>query len=230
MPKEAVMPAKTKLLLLCGATAGPLFTVAWILEGATRADYDALRHPISSLSIGELGWTQAATFIVTGLLTLAFSIGLRHALEARGGSTWAPLLIGAVAIGLLGAGIFVTDPLNGYPPGTPILPLQYSVAGRLHRLFSALVFLGMPLACFVLARRFSKWGDSGWAIYSTVTGLAFVAAFVLASAGFVQADGLADFAGLFQRIALTIGWAWLSLLAVHVLQAPKEPSSLKATP
>ncbi|MCI0727528.1 MAG: DUF998 domain-containing protein [Chloroflexi bacterium] len=47
-----------KVLLVCGAIAGPLFTVAWLVEGATRANYDPLRHPISSLSIGELGWTQ----------------------------------------------------------------------------------------------------------------------------------------------------------------------------
>jgi len=100
------------------------------------------------------------------------------------------------------------------------------VAGRLHRLFSALVFLGMPVACFVLARRFAKWGECGWAIYSIVTGLAFLLAFVLASAGFVQADGLADFAGLFQRMTLTIGWAWLTLLAVYLLKAPSEAIGL----
>ena len=220
------MPVKTKILLLCGAIAGPLFTVAWILEGSARADYSALRHPISSLAIGEFGWTQAATFIATGLLTLAFAIGLRRALPSHGGSTWGPLLIGAIAIGFLGAGLFVTDPLNGYPPGTPNLPLQYSLAGRLHRLFSALFFFGLPLACLVSARRFAKWGDSAWTIYSTVTALAFLAAFVLASAAFAQAEGLVGFAGLFQRIVVTIGWLWLTLLAVHMLRARKEPSGL----
>jgi hypothetical protein len=80
----------------------------------------------------------------------------------------------------------------------------------------------LPAACFVLARRFAKLGESGWAIYSTVSGLAFVAVFVVASAGFAQARGLVDFAGLFQRITLTIGWAWLTLLAVHLLKAPLE--------
>jgi hypothetical protein len=109
----------TKTLLACGAIAGPLFTLASILEGATRAHYHPLRHPVSSLELGDFGWTQRANFLVAGGLTLAFAIGLRRALRPLGGSTWGPLLVGAHAIGLLGAGIFVTDPVSGYPPGTP---------------------------------------------------------------------------------------------------------------
>lgn len=60
--KAAPRAPTTRALLACGAVAGPLFTVAWLLEGATRADYDPLRHPVSSLAFSELGWTQRATF------------------------------------------------------------------------------------------------------------------------------------------------------------------------
>lgn len=213
---------KTKVLLVCGAIAGPLFTIVWLVEGAIRPNYDPLYHPISSLAIGERGWAQSASFVVTGLLMLAFAFGLRRALRSFGGSTWGPRLIGAIAIGFLGAGLFVTDPLNGYPPGTPDLPLQFTVPGRLHRLFSALVFLGLPGACFVLARLFGRWGERRWAIYSVVTGIAFVVMFIVTSAGFAQVEGLVNYAGLFQRITLTIGWVWLTLLAVYVLNAPED--------
>jgi hypothetical protein len=113
----------TKTLLACGAIAGPLFVLASILEGATRAHYQPLRHPVSSLELGDFGWTQRANFLVAGGLTLAFAIGLRRALRPLGGSTWGPLLVGAHAIGLLGAGIFVTDPVSGYPPGTCRCPI-----------------------------------------------------------------------------------------------------------
>jgi hypothetical membrane protein len=212
----------TKLLLVCGAIAGPFFTVAWIVEGTTRTNYNPLRHPISSLSISELGWTQSANFIITGLLTLAFAFGLRRILPHRRGSTWGPWLIATIAIGLLGAGIFVTDPLNGYPPGTANLSLQYSVPGRLHRLFSAFVFLGLPIACIVFARQFSRSGERRWTIYSVVTGVAFVVMFIVTSMGFAQVATLAEYAGLFQRITLTIGWAWLTLLAVYILKARSE--------
>lgn len=211
-----------KVTLICGAIAGPLFTVAWLIEGAARANYNPLRHPISSLAMGAFGWTQAATFMVTGLLMLSFAFGLRRALQARGGSTWGPRLIGAVGIGLLGAGVFVTDPMNGYPPGTPDMLLRYSVTGRLHRLFSTPVFVGLPAACFVFRRRFARWGERGWAIYSTATGLAFAVAFVLTTAGFAQVEGLVDIAGLLQRVTLTVGWVWVTLLAVHLVKGHSE--------
>jgi hypothetical protein len=108
------------------------------------------------------------------------------------------------------------------PSRNPNLPLQYSVPGRLHRLFSALFFLGLPIACFVFARLFARWGERRWAIYSVITSIAFMVMFIVTSAGFAQVAGLVNYAGLFQRITLTIGWAWLTLLAVYMLKAPSE--------
>ena len=212
----------TRALIACGAVAGPLFTVAWVLEGATRANYDPLRHPVSALAFGEFGWMQRATFVTTGLLMLAFAAGVRRALQPRGGSTWGTLLVGAYAVGLIGAGIFVADPLSGYPPGTPGRPLDRSVHGVLHDLFGVPVFIGLPVACFVFARRFAGWGERGWAVYSAITGAVFAAAFVLTSMAFHQAESLVAFGGLLQRATLTTGWAWLSLLAVHLLRGPSE--------
>src|SRR5215204_5776067 len=149
---------KTKFLLLCGALAGLVFTMIWLITGLTRANYDPIQHPISSLAIGEFGWTQVINFLITGTLTLGLAFGLRSALLARGGSKWTVIWIAAVGIGLFGAGLFVTDPVNGYPVGTPLLPMQPTVGGRLHRLFSALVFFGLPGAGFTLARLFARNG------------------------------------------------------------------------
>jgi hypothetical protein len=210
----------TKRLIACGVISGPLFVAAFLIEGATRADYDPLRHPISSLAIGDWGWTQRANFLVAGLLMLAFATGLRRLLRPPGGSTLGPLLVGAYAVGLLGAGVFVADPMNGYPPGTPSVRVHYSTHGVLHELFSTLVFLGLPAACFVFGRRFAMRGERGWAIYSAATGLIFVGAFVLSSAGLAQVGGLANLAGLFQRGAIVTGFGWLGLLAVRFLVSP----------
>ena len=211
---------KTKALLACGVIAGPLFVVVFLVEGATRAYYDPLRHPVSSLAFGDSGWTQRANFLVTGLLVLAFALGLRRALRPLEGSTWGPLLVGACAIGLLGAGIFVADPMNGYPPGTPDKRLDYSTHGVLHDLFSTPFFLGLPLACFVFGRWFAVRGKRGWTIYSIVTGVVLVSAFILSSAGFGQTGWLVDVAGLFQRVMLIVGFGWLTLLAVRFLRSP----------
>jgi hypothetical protein len=65
--------AKTRTLLACGVIGGPLFVATFLVEDATHANYDPLRHPVSSLALSDSGWVQGANFIVTGLLTLAFA-------------------------------------------------------------------------------------------------------------------------------------------------------------
>jgi hypothetical membrane protein len=218
----------TTTLLACGVIAGPLFVVTLLIEGATRPHYNALRHPGSSLALGDTGWTQDVNFIVSGLLTLAFAIGLRRALRHGRGSTWGPLLAGCWAIGLLGAGVFLTDPVNGYPPGTPDLVKHPSVHGALHDLFSVPGFLALAVCCFVLGRRFAARGERAWAIYSVVNGLVILVSFGLSGAAFRQVEGLVDVGGLLQRITVVAIWSWLTLLAVHLLRAPTAMSGSPA--
>jgi hypothetical protein len=62
-----------------------------------------------------------------------------------------------------------------------------------------------------------------------VTGVVFATTFALATAGFNQVGGLADLAGLFQRVTATSGWAWLTLLAAHHLTTrPDAPANAPA--
>ncbi|MGW5688614.1 DUF998 domain-containing protein [Nonomuraea sp. NPDC003754] len=193
-----------RLMRLSGVAGAMVFVTAFLVEGATRGGgYDPLRHPVSSLAIGDLGWTQTANFLVTGLLMLAFAISL------RGTSRWGLALMLAFAVGLIGAGLFVTDPVNGYPQDTPATS---TTAGALHDLFSLLVFAGLPAACFVYARRFAGWGRPGWTAYSIVTGVVFLAGFVITGVGFSGAAGLSPIAGLLQRLTLVVGLTWVALL------------------
>lgn len=141
-------PLVPRPLLVCGAIGPTLFVVVFLVEGATRAEYNPLRYPVSSLSIGDLGWIQAASFVLVGASLLAFALGVRRTLKASRGGVWGPLLIGMAGIGLIGAGLFTSDPIDGYPPSAPLVLAQYSVHGHLHDLFSALVFFGLPAACF----------------------------------------------------------------------------------
>ena len=209
-------PLSLKVLLVCGVIAPVFFIVMFLIEGATRADYSPLRQPVSSLSIGELGWTQITNFLISGSLLLAFAIGLRQTLRSSGNPGGGPFLIGLVGLGLVGSGIFVTDPLNGYPPGTPLIPLERTTHGILHDLFGIPVFLGLPIACFVFRKQFARLRESGWANYSALAGFAMFAIFFLARLGFKQIGGFADFAGLFQRLSLIVGFTWIALLAVKM--------------
>lgn len=214
--------ARTKMLLTGGILAGPLFTLVWILESATRASYNPLRHPVSSLALGNLGWMQSANFIVAGLLSLAFAIGLWLALRPQRGSTWGSLFVAAWAIGLIGAGLFVTDPVSGYPPGTPAVILNPTPHGALHDQVSVLGFLGLTVACFVFASHFAARHEPRWTVYSILTGILFPVGIFLASAAFAQTESLVAFGGLIQRVTVTLGWTWLTLLAIHLLNSPRE--------
>ncbi|MEV3988335.1 DUF998 domain-containing protein [Streptomyces sp. NPDC049837] len=197
------------ILLGCGVAAGPLFTAAYLLAGAGRRDYASLRHPISSLALGPAGWTQTMSFISAGLLSLALSVGLWRVGASRCGA----LLVGIWAIGLMGAGVFRTDPVRGYPPGTPDRPRRHTLAGALHDLFSLVAFLALAAACFVLALP----GSPGWAVYSVSSGVLFAVTMAMAGVAFDRGQRLAHLGGLIQRAAITIGWTWLTLLAVRTL-------------
>ena len=188
-----------KSLLMFGTFAGPIFILAVLMQGAMRTDYNSLGYPLSSLSIGTSGWIQIANFIITGTLLLIFSFGLRQVFNSSAVKSRGPLLIGLAGIGLIGAGLFVTDPVFGYPADKPLLLRQFTLHGHLHDAFSMLVFVCLPWACFVFRKHFAASLEHGWATYSALTGFTMIIAFIIASIGFKQLAGFVDFAGVFQR-------------------------------
>ena len=206
----------TRGLLRCGAAAGPLFVATFLVEGAARVDYDPRRHPVSSLALGPRGTVQVANFLVAGALYTGYAVGLARVRSGSQGRL-GPILVGAAGAGLVGAGVFRTDPVSGYPPGTPDRPTGYTRLGRLHDVVSVPTFLGIPAASFVYARAFVHDGRPAWALYSAASGGTMLATVVAASAGFGQARKFVGVAGLFQRISVTAGFGWLTALAIRGL-------------
>ncbi|HEV2894210.1 MAG TPA: DUF998 domain-containing protein, partial [Actinomycetota bacterium] len=72
MSQQSTLPAsaatRTSRLLACGIVAGPLFLAIGLTQAFTRDGFDLSRHPLSLLSLGDLGWVQIANFVVTGAL------------------------------------------------------------------------------------------------------------------------------------------------------------------
>jgi hypothetical protein len=215
--------------LCCSAAAGPLFVTLFVLEGARRPDYRPLRHPVSSLALGSRGWVQVTNFAVAGTLYLAGAAGLVRARDPLLGTRLGPALFAGVAFGLLGSAAFSTDPVNGYPPGTPDTPIQQSTRMTVHGLAALPIFLGIPAAAFAYARRFHRSGNPTWARYSAGTGVSMLASMGLAGAGFNQAPMLVNYGGLFQRAAIVTGFGWLTALSARTLRRSRRPSERSAT-
>jgi hypothetical protein len=212
-------PARwTRGLLACGLAAGPVFVTAFLIQGATREGYRPSRHPVSSLALGPRGWVQAANFAVTGMLVLAGTAGLWRARDPALGTRAGQVLIGAAGAGIIGAAVFATDPVSGYPPGTPDALSAPSRTGTVHNFAAVPVFFGLPAAAFICAWQSARIRQRGFGLYSAATATTMLATAALAGAGFNQSPRLVDRAGSFQRASIVAGFGWLTALSARALK------------
>ena len=196
----------TKALLTCGMSAGPFYIIVGLIQMAIRPGFDITRHSLSLLANGDLGWIQILSFLVTGILLIAGAVGVRRELQSGPGSRWAPRMLGLYGLGLMCAGIFSADPALGFPPGTPLENNPISWHGMLHFIVGTIGFIGFIAACFIFARRFKSLQKLGWAWYSLITGILFLAAFV------GIASGSKGPVSTFFAIAVVLGFTWISAL------------------
>jgi len=182
-----------------------------------RDGYRPLRHPVSSLALGPRGWIQATNFAVAGALFLAAADGLARAGAAAASSRAVPALIGAAGAGLIGSAVFTTDPVSGYPPGTPDALTQPSATGTAHNLTAIPVFVGLPTAALVYGWQSWRAGHRGFALYSAGTAVTMLTTMALAGAGFGQSPRLVNLGGLFQRASIITGFTWLTTTSAQAL-------------
>src|ERR1017187_9942167 len=208
----------TKWLLTCGQLGCFLFIVLFLIQGQLRDAYSPLKFPISSLSIGHYGWIQRANFLISGSLIFLFAIGFRRATPILKSSLWTSRLIGAVGLGLFGAGLFSSDPVYGYPMSEHIRIAQFTITGHLHDFFSILVFVCLPICCFKMRNRFMEFNNKKWATYTLISVIGMLTCFIIAAVGFKQVSGLVEFAGVFQRLTIIFGFVWLTTLSRLVIK------------
>ncbi len=209
--------ATTRRLLACGVAAGPLYLVVGFAQAFTRKGFDPAHNDLSVLANGALGWIQIANLIITGVLTLLCAAGLRRVLRGGRGQLWGPLLIGLFAIGLIGAGLFVADPMNGFPLGTPAgHTASPTLHGFLHFVTGGIGFIGFIAGALVISRRFFATGERvlGW--FSVVTGVLFLLAFVGIATGSTRALIVLGFTA-----AVVLAWIWLAVVSVRFRKAER---------
>lgn len=209
--------ALTQFLLLGGVLAGPFYIALAIFQMIIRDGYDPTRHDVSLMGNGELGWIQVVNFLVTGLLVLLATFGLRRVLKGQKGGTWGPLLLGLYGLGLLGAGLFVADPMNGFPLGTPDgPPAEATTSGTLHIVTGAIGFIGLIASTFVLARYFGSRKEFGWKKFSIITGIVYLGGFFGIAAGAQQKGVGLQVVTLLFTAAVVLGWTWISVVSAKL--------------
>jgi Protein of unknown function (DUF998) len=209
---EGTGDGTSRALLAAGVIAGPLFVAVAAVQAIARDGFDLRRHPLSLLSLGDLGWIQIANFIVAGLLSVVFAVEMRRVLHPGRAGTWGPLLVGIFGLGLVIGGAFVSDPDLGFPPGVPPAT-NPSWHGIVHDIGPGVAFDALLLACLVLMRRFLGLRRRAWAAYCAAT-----ATTLLLLTWWPSTAGIS----LRLALAIVVGFGWMTALAVHLRSEQTE--------
>ncbi len=200
----------TKSLLAWGVIAGPFYVTVSLTQALVRDGFDLTRHQWSLLANGENGWIQSANLVLTGLMLVAFAVGLARATRPGRGATWAPRLAAVFGLGMITAGVFRADPAAGFPAGTPAGPGEVTASGMIHLGASGIGFIAVAIAGFVLARRYTAEDRPRLAVFSRITGVVFLTGFAaVASTGGSVVGNLAFTA------AVILVFTWLAVVAAE---------------
>jgi len=207
-PTPTATHRSTEVLLAAGAV-GPI--AAWCASVPVILGwpgYDPIAESISSLVNSPLGWLQTAAFVVSGLLGVAWAVGLARVL---GPSRRDRRLVRGLL--LFQAGIAVAFAL--FPTGSD--GLATTTIGALHLANFALYATTMPLTMLVLAlimRRDGRW--TNLANPSFVAGFIMLAAVILVP---VTIGGpLRQWLGLLERFYVAIPSVWQVAVALAGLR------------
>ena len=200
-----------------GVVGPALFTACFVAQEWFRAGaYDPVAEPVSALEAGPYGWIQQLNFVVFGVLTLVFAVGLHAGIERSRAGWIGPALLGVSGVGLLVAAVF---PLRADASGAVYDPGGHFIGG--------ILFFPVTAAALVaLSRRLAR--DPRWRALAGYTLLAGVVAIagVVVSVTLVFRDGapLADWGGLVQRVLiLAVLFPCRVALAARLLRLSRVP-------
>ncbi len=151
-----------------------------------------------------------ANFMVFGVLLLIFTRGIAAELQTGKASRGGPVLLTIIAILFIISGMFVMD-----PTGTPLN--QATIRGSMHGLAGGIIFILMPICCFVFLRRFhvdSNWQSfKGWTLALGSIIASAVILLTLSSKLPAVESVFKDWLGLIQRMIIIPFMLWLELFA-----------------
>jgi len=191
------------VLAVTGIVGPILFAVVAVVHSLLRSDHSLVALPISALATGPSGWVQDVNFLITGIVLLAYPIGLHlEVRQRRWGAVGSALLVLSGA-GLVLAGVFPAVDASG----------AFSNEQVGHTVAAFIAFLGTGIGLIVISRRLA--GDPRWrdlAAYTLATGIATVVLFFGFGALAEQPGALLHpWMGLFQWVMVAV---WLTCTVV----------------
>jgi hypothetical membrane protein len=200
--------------LATAGIAGPIiFAVVALVHSLLRPDHSLVTHPVSALAAGPSGWLQNASFLLFGVLMIAYAIGLHLGVRPTKWGVVGVTFLVLSGVGLMWGGVFPATDATGAFDGDRLLHVPGFI----------ITFLGGGIGLIVMSRRMAR--DSRWkslATYALVTGMAMLV-LILVGGGLVRPPGapLHAWFGLFQWVLLAVWLPCTIVLALRLLRVAR---------
>jgi hypothetical protein len=212
---------------LAGLTGAVAFTAAWAGSSLLQTGHAATEVQISGLAAPDARdpWIMITGFLALGCCSFVFGGVLHRELGGSGRRGWAgpegragradlgPRVIQAAGLLTVAAGLLRRDRM------LLTAPAHESWHNHAHDVVSAVIYVALIAAPLLLARRFRGdpwWGPLRWPLVGA--SLATAAVLVVFFTG-----ALPSWAGLLQRIGVSVPLAAVCLVAARLLSAGGEP-------
>lgn len=199
-----------RIFALCGITAPILFTLVVVIESLLRPDYSQIFNDVSDLGLGPYGIIQNISFIIFGLLSIGFALGLGANLPNRIGKTvkWLVIVFGLCII--LAGITLITAPVG----------VTYAKDVVSHGLVSAIAFLLIIIAQFLTwlaLRRSNKsiWGR--YRLFSLLCGL-----FSIITLSILSYTQFSPYHGASERLFIAVWLIWIEGTGLKLYSLTKK--------
>ena len=207
--KNRICIQKQRFFALCGIVAPILFTILVIVESLLRPGYSQIFNDVSDLGIGPYSIIQNINFIIFGLLSIGFAMGIGANLSHRAGKAtkWLVVVFG-VCIILAGVTLFSV--------GADVTYAKDVVA---HGLVSAIAFLVIIVAQFTAWQALRNSENSIWGSYrsfSLIMGLMSI--FTLLLLSYTQ---FSPYHGATERLFIAMWMIWIEVTGIKLYSLTK---------
>lgn len=200
---------RQRIFALCGIIAPILFTLLVIMESLLRPGYSQIFNDVSDLGVGPYGIIQNLNFMVFGLLSIGFAIGLGVNLPYRAGKAtkWLVMVFGLMII-LAGVTLLFSGP-----------NLIYAKDDVPHGLVSAIAFLTIIAAQFLTWQALRGSNDAIWGhyrLYSFISGVLSILTLL-----FLSYTQFAPYHGASERLFIAVWMIWIELTGLKLYSLSK---------